>query len=207
MVFNYTRIVILIVHTSGRPVRDYADWTELAVGYTDLIPFNPATTLVELKSTQQAPADGRGILYINCKLYTDVGVSSSGFAQVAYRSYVGSGIDSGRVLVNGGDQYDNCFDSNVLQRQLADLITVDMTSAHVFTINSVDQATLKCHDSRLHKWVELLKSGTVTGIRIWLSCGTPLCAAVSSEYRLRHKEGPNGKPNVTPSAENTNAGN
>ena len=79
-----------------------------------------------------------------------------------------------------------CYDYSVLQGQLADLVTVNMTSAHVFTINSAAEADFtSC--SIYQDWVNLVNSGTVTRIKMQLSCTLSDCAAVSSEYRLQYK--------------------
>ena len=161
------------------------DWTALAEGYTDFIPFNPATTLVEWRYTeQQAPADGA--YYTTCNLYTTGSTSWAGNVQVYYSWTSGKVTDSWVRLyvVGGGGGY--CYDTSVLQGQLADLVTVNMTSAHIVTINSTAEVDFtSC--SGYQDWVNLVNSGNVTRIKMYLGCGSPACEAVSTEYRLRNK--------------------
>jgi len=184
MVFNYTRIVVLIVHTSGtlaEPVREYADWTTLE-GETDYIPFNPATTLLELRLTEQATAD---VEYnIACNLYSAGSTSRAGYVEVYY--YWQSGKLEHSMVSLDVEGVGNCDDYSVLQNQLADLVTVNMTSAHVFTINSAAEADFtSC--IYYQDWVNLVNSGTVTRMKMYQGCTSSACAAVSSEYRLRYK--------------------
>ena len=121
---------------------------------------------------------------IFCELYTAGSTSWAGYVHVYYRWSYGEVITSGVTLVvrRGGA----CYDFSVLQKQLADLVTVDMTSAHFVTINSAAEAD---HTScRYYQdWVNLVKSGTVTRIKMYQGCDSPACAAVSTEYRLRYK--------------------
>ena len=153
---------------------------------TDFIPFNPATTLVELRYTdtlQQAAADGP--YPILCWLYTADGTSYAAFLEVNYYWTSGKIVTSQVSLYVAGG-VNTCNDISVLQGQQADLVTMNMTSAHVFTINSAAKADFtSC--SYYQPWVDLVNSGTVTRIQIRLSCSPSTCAAVSTEYRLRNK--------------------
>ena len=161
---------------------------------TDYIAFNPATTLLEWRNTlQQATADG--LYIIHCFLHTASSTTDNWVGKFYYSSSVTDGVPRSSY-VGAMARVSQPFDCSLADHQLADLATVDMTSANMFTVGTAEadftrysMSTNQVLVASYQDWVTLVNSGTVTRIKMQLDCSTTgtTCAAVSTEYRLQYK--------------------
>ena len=149
-------------------------------GTTNFIPFNPATTLVEWRYTVEQPwTDGE--YYIRCYLYTAVSDGWVGYGEVYYSLLGGKITNSNVIFTQEGGV---CYDHKVLESKEADLVTVDMTSHHVFTINNTTREDFAgCPGYQ--DWIPQYY-GSITRMKMMVAC--LWCDDVGApEFRLRYK--------------------
>ena len=155
--------------------------------YGDYVDFNPATSLLEYRFTSMQPLQGTGNFYAVSRLYTADSSSRVGHVYVNYFVVDDAITDSSFVnfhTTTGG----NCDDTTVLQGDLADLVTWDMTSERVATINGTATADFTSCEN-YQEWVDLIESGSVTRIRTkyHVAAGDVTGEEVKIEYRVRMK--------------------
>ena len=166
------------------------NWTELTpggglTGYED---FNASTSLLEHRFSSMQPLQGSGSFWAISRLFTADSDSKVGvvdvFYDVADNKITGSSYVMLWTTTGGG-----CKDYTVLQGQLAALVTLNLTTEHVATINGTATADFtSC--GNYQAWAELIESGNVTRIKSKYGVtGNVTGDEVKIEYRIRIKEG------------------